>query len=289
MTIASLLREGSQALAAAGIPTPSADTEVLLAHLMTCDRARLHAHSEEAVAREVEVDYREGITRRASREPLQYITGLQEFWSLPFNVSPAVMIPRPETELIVEACVARCSKLDPRVVDIATGSGCVAVAVARELPGALVHATDLSEEALDVARLNAARNDVGGRLAFYQGDVYEPLRNLGLEGYIDFVLSNPPYVAESDLATLEPEVRDHEPRAALTPGPDPLAVHRRVAAQAPEFLVPGGFVIVEFGIGQTQDVSRAYASVAGLEVEEVLKDLAGLDRVLVVRAAPAAR
>ena len=254
---------------------------------MNCDRARLHAHPEAPVAHDVALSYRERIARRASREPLQYITGLQEFWSLPFRVTPAVMIPRPETELIVEACVARCSKPEAIVVDVATGSGCVAVAVARELPDALVHATDLAEEALGVARFNAARNDVGGRIAFYQGDLYQPLRGLGLEGRVDFVLCNPPYVAESDLATLEPEVRDHEPRAALTPGPDPLAVHRRLAAQAPQFLTPGGFVIAEFGIGQTQAVSRAYAGVAGLEVEEIRKDLAGLDRVLVARASPA--
>ena len=272
---------------AAGIPTPGADSEVLLSHLMNCDRAWLHAYPEQTIARDIARSYRERITRRATREPLQYITGLQEFWSLPFRVTPAVMIPRPETELIVEACVARCSKQEACVVDVATGSGCVAVAVARELPDALVHATDLAEDALAVARFNADRNDVGDRITFHRGDLYQPLSGLGLEGRVDFVLSNPPYIAESDLATLEPEVRDHEPRAALTPGPDPLSVHRRLAAQAPRFLAPGGFVIAEFGIGQTEAVSRAYAGVAGLEVEEIRKDLAGLDRVLVARASPA--
>ena len=283
-----MLREGSEALAAVGIPNPGADAEVLLAHHLRVGRAYLHAHPEESVAPHVVGSYRDGIVRRVAREPLQHITGMQEFWSLPFIVSPAVLIPRPETELIVETCVARHAAGTSRIVDIGTGSGCVAVAVAHAIPGALLYATDSSDEALAVARLNASRNDVGGRIEFYQGDLFEPLRDRGLERGIDFVLSNPPYIAEVDIETLEPEVRDYEPRRALTPGPDPLLIHRRIAEAAPEFLKAGGFLIVEFGLGQGPGIRKLY-SAARLEEVEIRPDLAGIDRVFVARAPERAR
>jgi release factor glutamine methyltransferase len=262
---------------------------VLLAWLLRVERARLHAHPEEQVRPEIETTYHKSISRRASREPLQYITGRQEFWSLPFEVSPAVMIPRPETELIVEACVRLNSSDGPRILDVGTGSGCVAVAVAHELPGALVHATDLSEEALRIARLNASRNGVAGRISFHQGDLFEPLRCLALEGHADFVLSNPPYIAEADLETLEAEIRDHEPQLALTPGPDPLAIHRRIVETAPVFLKKGAWLIVEFGLGQGPALRDAYGGSPGLEVVEIRPDLAGNERVLVARSTSAPR
>ncbi len=254
---------------------------------MSCGRERLHARPEDRVGPEIPRAFREDVARRAAREPLQYITGVQEFWSLPFVVSSAVMIPRPETEMVVEACLARSATSAARIVDIGTGAGCIAVSVAREIPGALVHATDISEAALAVARLNAARNDVAGRIAFYRGDLFEPLENLGLERQVDFVLSNPPYIPEDDLSTLEPEVRDHEPRTALTPGPDALSVQRRIAAAAPRFLKPGAYVIIEFGLGQAAALREIYDRTAGMQVEEIRPDLAGIERVLVARSAAA--
>jgi release factor glutamine methyltransferase len=279
-----LLHQGRTTLSEAGLTDARADAEVLLARLLRVERAHLHAHPEQRIRPEIERAYHERISRRASREPLQYITGVQEFWSLTFEVSPAVMIPRPETELIVEACVRLSAGGDQCILDIGTGSGCVAVAVARELPGAAVHATDLSEEALEIARLNAVRNDVAGRITFYQGDLLDPLRPHALEGRADFVLSNPPYIAEADLKTLEPEIRDHEPHLALTPGTDPLVIHRRLAETAPAFLKKGARLIVEFGLGQGPALRDIYGGAPGLEVEEIRPDLSGNERVLVTRS-----
>jgi release factor glutamine methyltransferase len=291
------------------VPFAPHDAEVLLAHLLGVDRAHLRARPEEPVEEMDAARYRELLERRASRVPLQHLTGTQEFWSLPFHVSPAVLIPRPESEHLIEAFLSVNGRPDPLILDVGTGSGCLAVAAAREIPGALVHATDISEEALMIARLNASDNDVAGRIAFYHGDLFEPLRGRGLEGKVDVVLCNPPYVSEQELAGLEPEVRDHEPRAALTPGPDGLVVHRRLAREAPPFLAAGGHLIVEFGLGQEAAVREIYggsvepgaaagraaggpAARAGgpttggpahLEIVEIRRDLAGIPRVLVAR------
>ena len=248
---------------------------------MGVDRAHLHARPEEAVEEMDAARYRELVERRATRVPLQHLTGVQEFWSLPFHVSPAVLIPRPESEHLIEAFLGVNDRPNPLVLDIGTGSGCLAVAAAHEAPGALVHATDISEGALMLARLNASDNDVGGRIAFYHGDLFEPLRGRGLEGKVDVILCNPPYVSEAELAGLEPEVRDHEPRAALSPGPDGVAVHRRLAREAPAFLRPGGHLIAEFGAGQEEALREIYGPL--LEIVEIRTDLAGIPRVLVAR------
>jgi len=208
---------------------------------------------------------------------------MQEFWSLPFHVSPMVLIPRPESEVVVETVLRLAGRPDPLVVDVGTGSGCLAVALAHALPGALVHATDASEEALAVARLNAASNDVSGRIAFYHGDLLAPLASRGLEGRVDVLVSNPPYIREADLADLPPEVREHEPRAALVGGPDGLAVHRRLAREAPPFLGTGGLLVVEMGAGQDGELRVLYGPAAGLQVVEVAPDLAGIPRALAAR------
>lgn len=248
------------------------------------ERGHLHAHPDATVRVEDAARYRDLVARRAAREPLQYITGVQEFWSLPFRVTPAVLIPRPESELLVEAVVRLNRRDDPRILDIGTGSGCLAVAVAREIPGALVHAADISEEALRVARLNAATNGVAGRVAFYRGDLFEPFRGRGLEGHSDFILSNPPYVGAAELVGLPPEVRDHEPRPALSAGADPLGVHARLARGSGAFLRRGGHLIVEIGQGQAETARALYHAAPGLEVVEIRPDLAGIDRVLIARA-----
>ncbi len=229
--------------------------------------------------------YLDLITRRAGRVPVQYLTGRQEFWSLDLRVTPAVLIPRPETEHLVEACLALNDRPDPILVDVGTGNGCLAVAVAREVPGASVHATDISEAALEVARSNASDHAVAGRISFHAGDLLAPLRGLGLLGRVDFILSNPPYLGEADFARLDPEVREHEPRLALDGGPDGLFVHRRLALEAPAFLKRSGHLIVEFGFGQEERIRTLYGAVRGLEVAAVRPDLAGIPRVCVIRAA----
>ena len=280
----SLLLEGSKILKAAGVTTESLDAELLMTHVLGVDRAYLHAHRASAVRDGDAARFKKLIARRAAREPLQYITGVQEFWSLPFQVSPAVLIPRPESELLIEVLLCLNRRDDPCVLDIGTGSGCLAVAAAHEIPGALVHATDISEGALAIARHNAAANDVGGRVAFYKGDLFDPLQGLGMRGRVDFILSNPPYVGAVEIDGLQPEVKDHEPRGALVPGSDSLAVHGRLARESRPFLRPGGFLIVELGQGQAGPARDLYARSPGLEVAEVRLDLAGIERVLIAHA-----
>ena len=230
--------------------------------------------------------YRDLVARRATRHPLQYLTGVQEFWSLAFKVTPAVLIPRPETEGIIEAFLRLCEAPDPVVVDIGTGSGCLAVTAAKEVPGARVFAGDVSAEALEVARENAAAHGVAARIEFRRGDLFGPFRGPGsdLARRVDFILTNPPYLGDDEFPGLMPEVRDHEPRGALSAGPDPLAVHRRLARECVEFLKPGGHLIAEMGLGQEAGLRALYGGQPGLEVTAVQPDLAGIPRVLVARA-----
>ena len=211
---------------------------------------------------------------------------MQEFWSLPFTVTPAVLIPRPETEGIVEAFLRLNQSPEPVVLDIGTGSGCLAVVVAREIPGSRVHASDVSGEALRVARDNAAARGVAGRIRFVAGDLFLPHRGSGLEGAVDFILVNPPYLSDEDVTRSMPEVRDFEPRAALAAGPDGLAVHRRLAGEAGDFLKPGGHLVGELGLGQDGALRKLYADHPRLELVDVEPDLAGIPRVLIARARP---
>jgi len=281
-----LVREGSALLAQSGIATAPQDAEMLLAHVLGIERARLHTHPGRPVAEGEAATFRTLLERRAAREPLQHLVGEQEFWSLTFRVSPDVLIPRPETEHVIECFLRLNARREPVVLDIGTGSGCLAVVVAREVPGARVVATDVSRAALAVARDNAARHGVGSRIDFLEGDLFEPLRGRGLEGAADFILSNPPYVGEAELPTLEPEVRDHEPRLALSPGVDPLATHRRLAIEARSFLRAGGHLIVEIGLGQAGPLRELYRDAPGLSLFDIRPDLAGIPRVLCAGARP---
>lgn len=271
-------------LEAARVMSPLLDAELLLAHALGLDRTRLHLHPDDPVPEAAARRFAAFLARRAAREPLSYLTGVQEFWSLRLRVTPEVLIPRSETEGIVEAFLERNARPDPLVLDVGTGSGCVAIAVARELPAARLQATDLSPEALEVARLNAAEQGVGDRVVFHQGDLFEPLRQAEFEERFDAILSNPPYIGAAELPGLEPEVRDHEPRIALTPGDDPLLIHRRLAREARAFLKSGGHLIVEFGLGQEEPLRALYGGGPALAILEVRRDLAGIPRVLVARA-----
>lgn len=251
--------------------------------MLDVPRTRLHAHPELSVGAADARRFRTLVERRATHEPLQYLTGVQEFWSLPFRVTPAVLIPRPETELVVETFLALNQRSDPRIVDVGTGSGCIAVCVAREVPGAEVHAIDCSSAALEVARDNAAAHGVAGRIRFARGDLYEPLAGLDLGGRFDFILCNPPYVAAAELPALQREVRDYEPLVALSPGDEPLAVHRRLVEGAARYLRRGGFLLVEIGWCQEEAVRALYADRRDLGITEVKSDLAGIPRLVIAR------
>jgi release factor glutamine methyltransferase len=283
VTVEALAREGTASLAAAGVEDPVRDAMTLLGHATARPRERLHAHPGEAVPAEAVARFRDLVARRAARVPLQHLTGVQEFWSLPFRVTPEVLIPRPESEHLIEALLRLDLPAGPVIVDLGTGSGCLAVVAAISLPRVRVVATDVSAEALAVARENAVRHAVGERIEFITGDLYAPLEGRGLERGIDILMSNPPYVAAADLPALAPEVRDHEPAQALSPGPDGLAIHRRIAAGAPSWLRRGGRLLVEIGWGQARAARDLYEG-AGLHVEDLHHDLAGIPRILQARS-----
>jgi release factor glutamine methyltransferase len=220
------------------------------------------------------------LTRRENREPLAYILGEREFYGRSFVVSPAVLIPRPETEFLVDTIVpVRTQDRAPRLADIGTGSGIIAVSLAIRMPGALVFATDISSEALMVAQENARRHDAAGRIVFAEGDLLEPLR---LQGPFDAIVSNPPYIAPGEIETLEIEVRRFEPRIALGIHADPLHFYRRLAAESPPLLARGGMLAVEAGQGQAEDIIALWREGGLIDISTV-RDYAGIERVVIGR------
>ena len=271
-----------QRLCQAGIPSDEAalDARLLAQHLLGWGAARLLTSEDEAGPDDFLARYDAVVARRAGREPLAYITGTKEFWSLAFEVSPDVLIPRPETELLVEAVLERFPDKDasPLVMDVCTGSGCLAIAIASERPRARVTATDISEPALALARRNASRLGVGDRVQAVHADLMS-----GIIGTFDVIVSNPPYVPERDRPGLQPEVRDFEPTVALFGGPDGLDVIEALVRQSLARLSAGGYLMFEFGAGQEPSVRQLISAVAGLRMLEVKRDLAGIPRVALAR------
>jgi release factor glutamine methyltransferase len=281
MTIGAALQQASERLAAAGVADAPWQAEMLLRHVLGWDRAALLARGKEALPAEAESRFAALVGERAQRRPLQYLTGTQAFWRHEFLVTPAVLVPRPETEVLVEAALDRLRDTrSPTIVDVGTGSGCIALSLAAERPDATVHAIDSSAPALEVARENARRLGLDARVRFHQGDLLAPLADV--EGGLDLVVSNPPYVHPADLASLEPEVRDHEPRVALLAADAPYGIYRRLAAQARPRLRDGGRLAVEVGRGMAVEVATVLAA-AGFEPAALLRDLQGIDRVVIAR------
>jgi release factor glutamine methyltransferase len=284
MTVAELLVEAARDMRDKGVPAPEWDAERLLRHVLGCDRASLIASPGAAVAAEAERAFRGLLAERAKRVPLQYLTGLQAFWRHEFRVTPDVLIPRPETELLVETALELLRGVGlPLIVDVGTGSGCIALSLAAERADACVHATDVSAPALDVARENARRLGREQRVAFHLSQILEPVT--GLEGRIDLVVSNPPYVEPSARAGLEPEVRDHEPQIALFPPGDALSVYRRLVPDAFASLRPGGFLAVEIAPTLADPVTGLFVG-AGFEDVREANDLAGRARLVRGRKPP---
>ncbi len=276
-TIGAALRWAMSALAAVA-DRPAVEAELLLAALLGRPRPFLLAHPEAPLTAEQAARYTAWVVRRAGHEPLPYITGRVEFYGLEFTVTPAVLIPRPETELLVDEALAwLASRPAPRAVDVGTGSGCIAVTLAVYMPTLRLVAVDLSRAALTVAQANSTRHGVAGQLLWVQGDLLTPVGRP-----VDLIISNPPYVAESEWAALPPSVQ-REPRLALLAGPEGLAALRRILAQAPARLRPGGLLLAEIGERQGQ-AAQALARAAFPRAEVVvLPDLAGRDRLLQIR------
>jgi release factor glutamine methyltransferase len=253
MTIADHLAAARRALEAAGIPPQEAglDAELLARSALGWDRAALVSRRRELAAPPFDTTFGALIARRVAREPVAYILGEREFWGLPFKVTRDVLIPRPETELIVEEALAAFGGGVPpaTVIDVCTGSGCLAVTLAREFGGADVIATDISDAAIEVAKYNALRHGVAARIDFRHADLLD-----GIAGKADLIVSNPPYVAGRDTPMLSPEVRDHEPHLALFAGDDGLEVYRRLLPAGRERLTRAGKLVLEIGHGQSDAV-----------------------------------
>jgi release factor glutamine methyltransferase len=249
------------------------------------DRTGLYARWSDTLPRETTGAFEALLGRRERREPLQYVTGRQAFWTFDLRVGPGVLVPRPETEHLVESAlawgVARGGKGAPWLLaDLCTGSGCVALALACEWPQATVCATDRSPEALAVARANATAHGLGDRIAFLEGDLFAPLRGKGLEGRFDMVTANPPYIPSGALAALQPEVRQWEPTQALDGGPDGLRFYRRIVPEAARYLRRGGLLALEVGAGQAEAVRALIRSAGHYDSVASVPDLAGTPRVV---------
>jgi release factor glutamine methyltransferase len=285
LTLIEAINIASDKLAAAGIQTARLDAEVLLAHILGKNRAWLLTHIHDTLDKKIAEDFESAFQRRAQREPLQYITGKQEFWGLEFKVTRDVLIPRPETELIVESALGIAAKLigHATILDLCSGSGCIAVSLAKELPESHLVAIDKSAKALAVTRENAGKHEVSDRIRFLEGDLFEPLRKLDLRGRIDIIVSNPPYVPSGLYASLQPEVRDYEPEMALVAGPQGIEFHRQIIDAAPGWLAEHGALIMEMGIHQAEMLREMVQATSAYAPPIVHKDLARIERVIVAR------
>jgi len=281
VTVALLLREAERRLAEAGIEAAALDAELLLRHVTGWDRAHVIGASADFVSDEVARRFARLVDERARRRPLQYVTRQQAFWRHVFEVTPDVLIPRPETELLVEAALACLEdSAAPIVVDVGTGSGCIAVSLAAERRDARVVGIDLSAAALGVARRNAAAAGVADRIEWREGNLLAPVA--GLRGTITLVASNPPYADPAEQAGLPPEVRDHEPMLAVVAPEDRYSVYRRLAPAACDALAPGGWLLLEVGLGMADEVTRLCED-AGFAVDRVIPDLQSIPRTVVAR------
>lgn len=278
-----LIAWGSERLRASEVPKPRLNAELLLSYCTGRSRVDLYAYPEKPVPREAREEFAAAVGRRAAREPLQYITGSRGFMHIDVGVDRRVLIPRPETELLAQLAIDALSAMGgrPVVVDVGTGSGCVAISVARECPSATVYATDISADALELARANATREGLEGRIVFRHGDLLDALEG-ELRGALDVVACNPPYIREDEFPELPPEVRDHEPYVALVAGPTGMEIHLRLLRQAPSWLCPRGLLLMEGGADQVKRLAEEALGMGYAEAR-VHHDLNGLPRVLEAR------
>ncbi|HWR42578.1 peptide chain release factor N(5)-glutamine methyltransferase [Sporomusa sp.] len=276
-TISSILNWTRQYFGSKGIDNPRLDAEVLLSHILGKDRLYLYTNFDQPLTPEELAAYRDTVKRRAVRAPVAYITGYKEFMGLNFTVSPAVLIPRPDTEILVETVLGRLAAAqDPCIADLGTGSGAIIISILTKLTTAMGVAVDISTDALAVTKENAVRHGVAERLELHQGDLLAPLSGRKF----DVITSNPPYIPDRDIAGLSAEVRQ-EPRLALAGGSDGLDFYRRIVAEGAAYLNPGGFIAVEVGINQAGPVAALANPVSSLKTEAIVKDYAGIDRVVV--------
>jgi release factor glutamine methyltransferase len=281
-TVQHILADASQHLNHAGCDTPRLDAELLLAHILNQNRTWLYTHPETVLTNRQLATFEALLRRRQQREPVAYLTGLREFYGLDFEVTSDVLVPRPETELLVETAIQLSETISQpapfTIADIGTGSGCIAIALAKNIPHTQLLAVDVSAKALRVAQHNAKKNNVTEKITFLHGSLLTPLSKP-----VDVIVSNPPYVSQSELAEAMPEVQHYEPVLALDGGEDGLNIIRQLLAQAGQKLNPGGCLLIEIGAFQGADVARLTQKAFSQARIEIKQDLAGLDRLLVVQ------
>ncbi len=289
-TIGRLLTWTAQHFTARQVDEPRLAAELLLAKAMGCARIHLYARFNDAPSEQSRSAFREMVRRAAEHEPIAYLVGHKEFYSLDFCVTPDVLIPRPETELLVERALVRCNELSGDridLLDVGTGSGCIAITLAKRCSKVQAAATDISASALDVARRNAERHGVTDRIRFCEADLLDLPAEAVPDGGFDLVISNPPYIAETERDSPPKNVRDYEPAAALFAGPDGLEAYRRIAAGITDLMRPGGMLVVEVAFDRAAAVQEVFASAAGaLGSPRRYKDLGGIDRALEFRLSP---
>jgi release factor glutamine methyltransferase len=282
MTLAEAVAAARARLAAAGIPGDEAalDARLLAQHVLGWDGARWLTEARLAASPVFLNAYEVAVARRLRREPAAYILGLREFWNLTFEVGPGVLVPRPETEVIVEAALEAFPDRAEEILalDVGTGCGCLAVALARERPCARVVATDLQDAALAIAARNAERHGVSDRIGLVKADLWA-----GDRRPFDLIMSNPPYLPEADRSSLQPEVREYEPEEALFAGPDGLSIVRRLVTESPSHLRRGGWLLFEIGAGQADPVRALISQTAGLKMVAIRRDLQGIPRTVAAR------
>lgn len=277
VTIAELLRSGASVLSAASIPEPRREASSLLEFILKRDRTFVLAHPECTVDSRLVDAYANAVARRAGHEPFHYITGSREFYGLDLEVSPAVLIPRPETEMLVEHSIAYLSAhRRPAFCEVGVGSGCISIAILKNIPAAAAVGLEISTEAIKVAGRNAERHGVSKRLDLRRSDVFSAL---GGNERFGLIVSNPPYVPAAAVDGLQAEVRDHEPRAALTDGADGSTIIRRIIDEAPGHLEPGGALMLEIGMGQAETVAAMFRDRVW-DAPRIEADLQGIPRTV---------
>jgi len=283
-TVGALVAWARQSLVQAGVSNGAQEAMWLLEHALQVRSHQLLSQTDRLVPPAVRALAESLIARRVACEPLQYILGTQEFCGLEFAVSPSVLIPRPETELLVREVVRQHrAGYAATLVDVGTGSGCLAVTLASTLRGATVLAIDCSAEAIQVAKHNAAKHGVLEAIEWLHGDLLAPLAGRGLEGRVDVIVSNPPYISEHDLPGLQPEVRLFEPHMALVSGPLGTEFHRRLLEDARSFLIPRGVLLMEIGQGQAAAVRALAQDIGGYAPVVLVEDAAGIERVVIAQ------
>ncbi|MDD5723552.1 MAG: peptide chain release factor N(5)-glutamine methyltransferase [Syntrophales bacterium] len=277
MNCSQLLEETESGFCTEGVSTPGLDAQVLLAHCIGRDRQFLYAYPEKELSSAEVKRFRSLVARRMQGEPVAYVTGEKEFWSLAFEVTPDVLIPRPDTEILVEEVLKLFGREEVRILEIGTGSGAISVALASQREQVSITATDCSLEALAVAGRNALNNNVSEKISFLCGDLFHPA-----VGTFDIIVSNPPYISEKEFNLLAPEVREYEPRRALVVGPDGTEFHRRLAQGARQFLAEAGWLAMELGAGQRNALEKILHENDYCDIT-FRRDYAGIDRVVLAR------